>query len=151
MNTNINTLEREVDWMRVPVWEVSPDGYVGGFTTRPYKDYRGVVDIRRVIFLNALIPPTSEGFIYVNPVQPQVLKKFLEDLREVPYESFIGHPATASLLTKMMGISITTNRGEYTPKCGDLAIVARLKSRPPVGADMEVRPEDIQLLLVWYL
>ncbi|MGC8773305.1 MAG: STIV orfB116 family protein, partial [Conexivisphaera sp.] len=122
MNTHTNTVgKREVDWLRVPVWEVSPDGYVGGFTTRPWMEIRNQGIAKRLIFLNAIVPSTSEGFIYMEPIRPELLKEFLKELGTVPYESFIGHSGTAALLTKMLGMNIIVNRGEYTPQCGDVA------------------------------
>jgi hypothetical protein len=145
-------MSKEVDWLPVPSWETSQDGYTGGWTARPwkyYKDHNYYVCIKRIVFLNAVVPST--GFVFMKPVDPRILAEFLKELHGVPHESYVGHPATASALTKLLGVDVPANRAEYTPRQGDLAVVARLKSRPPIGADVEVRPEDLQYYLVWYL
>ncbi|MGC9084499.1 MAG: STIV orfB116 family protein [Anaerolineae bacterium] len=140
---------KEIDWLPVPSWEVSQDGYTGGWTARPWRYYKDAIQVGRIVFLNAVIPGT--GFVFMKPVSLEILTKFLRELGDVPHESFVGHPATASVLAKALGIDVPANRGEYVPRAGDLAVVARLKSRPPIGADVEVREEDLQFLLVWYL
>lgn len=59
--------------------------------------------------------------------------------------SFVGHPATASLL------GVPVSRGEYVPEAGDVAFVVRLKRRLQNPGDVgEVRPEDLEVLRVVY-
>lgn len=93
--------------------------------------------------LNALIPPTElPGLIKISPGTLEEVKQAIER----GAQSFVGHPATAKLL------GISPNRGEAKPGIGDVAYVIRLKFRPQVsGVEVEVKPEDLEVLRVEYL
>jgi hypothetical protein len=122
--------------------------YVRYLKTRHWKNIA-----TRVIFLNAMVPPAGPMYLLVEPAAPTAAAGLVAEILRHgrPYASFVGHGSTAAALSKLFGVDIPTNRGEYTPRSGDLAVVARLKSRPPIGADVEVHEEDLQFLLVWYL
>ena len=61
------------------------------------------------------------------------LEAVKELLKENEFGSAIGHQAVATLLTRLTGIDIPANRINYSQKKGDIAVVFKLKKRPPEG------------------
>jgi hypothetical protein len=65
--------------------------------------------------------------------------------------SFIGHEATAKLLTQLLSVEVPTSRAMYDPRPGDFAIVVRLKKRLEKPEDVKsVTVDDIEFILVEY-
>jgi len=65
--------------------------------------------------------------------------------------SFIGHEATAQLLTTLLSVGVPVNRAMYDPRPGDIAIVVKLKKRLEKPDDVKnVKPEDLEFILVEY-
>jgi hypothetical protein len=56
---------------------------------------------------------------------------FLHDGNSV--ESAIGHQSTADLLSIVLNYQVPLNRTEFKQSCDDLALVFKLKQRPPEG------------------
>ncbi|MCB1866617.1 MAG: DUF1874 domain-containing protein [Chromatiales bacterium] len=50
--------------------------------------------------------------------------------------SAIGHETTATLLTELLGVPVTTNRVRVELRPGDAALVLRLKERLAEGASL---------------
>jgi hypothetical protein len=66
-------------------------------------------------------------------------------------ESYIGHEATAKLLSQLFGREIPVSRAMYTPKNCDMAITVRLKKRLEKPEDVKnVTVNDVEFLLVRY-
>jgi hypothetical protein len=66
-------------------------------------------------------------------------------------ESYIGHEATARLLSEVLGVEVPVNRGEYNPERGDIAVVVKLKRRLQAPQDVkEVTLSDIELYVISY-
>lgn len=67
--------------------------------------------------------------------------------------SYIGHEPTARLLTQLLGVEVAVSRAAYVPSEGDVALVFRLRQRlqAPATEKGDVRPEDLEVLLVKYL
>lgn len=61
----------------------------------------------------------------------------LDDARAIvraqPFQSAIGHQATADILTELLGVPVPLNRTQYEQAEGDLALVFKLNGRPPEG------------------
>ena len=49
------------------------------------------------------------------------------------FESAIGHASTAEILTVLLGVTVIVRRVEYRQKVGELALVFKLRGRPPEG------------------
>jgi len=105
----------------------------------------------RLVLLNALVPPTKPTFMLVVPIQLYEAVEIAKAAvgRGTPIESYIGHESTAKALTAAFGVEVPMNRAMYEPMAGDVAIVARVRGRPK--AELEVKPEDLEFLLVYYL
>jgi hypothetical protein len=105
--------------------------------------------IDKVVLLNAVIPPKRPTLIAISPISAEGAKKIVAKAKTV--ESYIGHEATAKLLSELLSTSVPVNRGEYAPKAGDVAIVVRLKRRLQTPQDVkEVKPEDLEFYVVSY-
>lgn len=61
---------------------------------------------------------------------------FTDDDRQIgmgPLVSAIGHESTAQILTTLLGVPVEVSRIQAGQEVGDLAIVMKLRGRPPEG------------------
>jgi len=104
---------------------------------------------QRIIFLNALI--TSSKMPMTLKTRPVTLGEVRELVKGREIVSFIGHEATARLMTQLLSVSVPFNRAVYEPKPGDIAVVVRLKKRLEKPEDVvNVRESDVEFILVEY-
>ena len=106
--------------------------------------------VEKVILLNALVPNSTEPTIMISvPITVEEAKELVRRAKKI--ESYIGHEATAKLLTMMFEREIQMSRAMYVPQNNDLAIIVRLKKRLEKPEDVKnVTEKDIELLLVRY-
>jgi len=106
--------------------------------------------MKKIVFLNALV--TSSKIPMTLKTKPISLNEVREIIRgEVIIESYIGHEATANLLTNMLNKTVHINRAMYDPKINDIAIVVRLKKRLEKPEDVKnITENDIEFILVEY-
>jgi hypothetical protein len=103
----------------------------------------------KVIFLNAVV--TSSKTPMTLKTRPTSLEEVKELVRNREIASYIGHEATAQLLSQLLNINVPMNRAMYDPKPGDVAIVVRLRKRLEKPEDVKnVKLEDIEFILVEY-
>lgn len=55
-----------------------------------------------------------------------------------PFQSAIGHQATADILTSLLGVTVPMNRIQYSQQQGDTALVFKLKGRAEEGKILTV-------------
>jgi len=104
---------------------------------------------QRIVFLNALI--TSSKMPMTLKTRPITLDEVRQRVSGALIESYIGHEATAKLLSSILAVNIPVNRGMYDPKPEDVAIVVRLKKRLDKPEDVQnVKESDIEFILVEY-
>jgi len=104
---------------------------------------------KKIIFLNALV--TSSKMPMTLKTKPISLNMVKEIIKNKEIESYIGHEATANLLSSLLNINVPTNRSMYDPKVDDVAIIVRLKKRLEKPEDVRnVSPNDIEFILVEY-
>lgn len=60
-----------------------------------------------------------------------LVQEFLRDGK--PLASAIGHQSTAELLAELLNCQVPLNRTEFAQTVADLALVFKLKQRPPEG------------------
>ena len=108
-----------------------------------------MAQMEKVVLLNALVTSSRIPLtIKTQPVGLGDVKYYMEG-KEIL--SYIGHEATASLLTQLLGKPIPSNRAMYEPKPNEKAIVVKLKRRLERPEDlMNVKEEEIEFLLVEY-
>lgn len=106
--------------------------------------------VEKIVLLNALVPVSNSPAITISmPITLEEARELIGKAEKI--ESYIGHEATAKLLSQLFGREVPVNRGMYIPNREDLAIVVRLKKRLEKPEDVKnVKPEDIELLLVRY-
>jgi len=105
--------------------------------------------VNRVVLLNAVVPPKKPTVISIAPLSAEGAKKIVMKAKAV--ESYIGHEATAKLLSELFSTSVPVNRAEYTPVVGDIAIVVRLKKRLQAPQDLKsVTLDDLEFYVVNY-
>ncbi len=99
---------------------------------------------KKIVLLNAIsvsmIP--NGGGIVTNPISVEEAKKLVS---EAPVESFIGHAATAQLLSQLLGINVETNRAMFVAKEPAEAIIVSITERLPEGKVLT--HEELQQLL----
>ena len=88
----------------------------------------------KLTLLNTSILTNFGTYIY----QPLTLEEaralvgeFQQSRKQI--QSAIGHQATAELLSSLLAINVAVNRIEYLQAVGDVALVFKLKVRPPEG------------------
>ena len=92
----------------------------------------------RFVLLNSPILTTTGEYLY----SPISLNEVRLINAESGIESFIGHQSTADILSSLINDDICVNREMFTQKLGDVAIIFKLKSRPPEGVILTV--EEIE-------
>jgi hypothetical protein len=104
---------------------------------------------RKIIFLNALITSSKTPMtLKTKPITLDEVRKIISD-KEI--ESYIGHEATANLLSSLLNRDIPTNRAMYDPKPNDVAVIIRLKKRLEKPEDVKnVTENDVEFILVEY-
>ena len=108
------------------------------------------MEMETVVLLNALI--TSSRMPMTLKTQPVGLGDVRKIVEKKVVASYIGHEATAALLTQLLSVSVPTNRAMYDPMPGDKAIVVRMRKRLEKPEDLkEIREGDIEFLFVEYL
>ena len=104
----------------------------------------------KVVLLNALV--TSSRVPMTLRTKPMSIEEARDMVSAREIVSFIGHEATAQILTALFNVPVPVNRGMYDPKPNEVAIVVRLKKRLEKPDDVkDVKPEDIEFILVEYL
>ena len=127
----------------------SGDGYSCNiFIVKSLLDEKDTIE--KIIFLNALVPNSTEPTIMITlPTSMENVKELVWKAKVI--ESYIGHESTAKLLSQFFEKEIPTSRAMYQPRNGDLAIVVRLKKRLEKPEDVKnITEKDIELLLVRY-
>lgn len=84
----------------------------------------------RVVLLNTSIV-TTPGVYKLAPIAVDEARGICSASKEVI--SAIGHSATAEILTSVLGRPVAVNRFEYRQNVGDIAVVFKLRGRPPEG------------------
>ena len=107
------------------------------------------MEMERLVLLNSLVTSSKIPLtLRTTPIPLEFVRYYVRDMDVV---SFIGHEATASLLTQLLYIPVPTNRAMYDPMPGDKAIVVRLKKRLEKPEDIKnVKEEDVEFILVEY-
>jgi hypothetical protein len=136
----------------VPAFSADHSGFYGGWSAAWASEQVLLHDVlqsakdRALVITNAVVP--MEGLLFVSRIDTDVAVEILRQVNKI--ESYIGHEATARLLSQLSGREIQFNRGQYTPQRGDVALVVRLRTRPS-GDVKDLKAEDLEYLIIWYL
>lgn len=88
----------------------------------------------RTVILNTSIL-TSHGHFHYYPASIDVVLAHLQaaDDTGIPVISAVGHESTAAILTELLYRKVEVNRIEFKQQVGDVAVVFKLRGRPPEG------------------
>jgi hypothetical protein len=112
--------------------------------------YETRTKLERLVLLNAMIPAGGWALIATRPATIDEAKELARAAERI--ESYIGHEATAEVLSRMLGVHVPVNRGMYVPSAGDVALVVRLRKRLAAPQDVkDVTEEDLEFLIVNYV
>lgn len=92
-------------------------------------------DAKRVVTLLNTSIITAEGTHSLKKVS---LEEACKLVTGAVINSAIGHEATAKIMDTLLGIEVPVNRQAYQSKPGDVALVFKLKGRPPEGKILTV-------------
>jgi hypothetical protein len=124
----------------------SGDGYSCNVFIARYKLDK---NIDKAVLLNALVPSTTPTIMITMLMSIEEAKELVRKAQSV--ESYIGHEATARLLSQVFEREIPVNRAMYMPRNKDIAIVVRLKKRLEKPDDIKnITENDVEFLLVRY-
>jgi hypothetical protein len=127
-------------------WGRPQESCVEVIVLRPVEKAR----VERLILLNAPVLPRRPMVVVSAPASIEGVRALVKAAKSV--ESYIGHEATARLLSELLSINIPVNRAEYSPSAGDTAVVVRLKRRLPSPQDLKsVALDDLEFYVVSYL
>ena len=88
----------------------------------------------RTIFLNTSIVTAPGTYTYSAASIDQVLSLMQAgEHTGIPTLSAIGHASTAEIMSELLHTKIEVNRIEYRAEVGDVAVVFKLRGRPPEG------------------
>jgi len=83
--------------------------------------------MKKVVLASAfsinMLPSFTPGKIDVKEVTKQEFVERLDELRDLPRLSVIGHKATAEVLSQILGFPVSENRINYVAEDGDLIAV----------------------------
>jgi len=142
--------------MRVLRYSVSMDGYCYGWY--PVEFIHPIDALlygaKRVVLLNS--PLAFANYLaWCEEIDTSTAKEvvFTARMSGKMIESYIGHEATARVISDLLGTTVPVNRDMFTPTADkEVALVFRLKKRLEKPSDVEnVTPSDIQVLVVQYV
>jgi len=93
---------------------------------------REVVRLRRLYVGNAFSVSMLSGDTIVE-FKRISLEKARELVRNREFISFVGHPSTAEVMTKLLGVEVSANRVPVELDLGDEVLVMSLNQRLPEG------------------
>jgi hypothetical protein len=103
----------------------------------------------KLVLLNALV--TNPYIPMLLKTRPASIDEVKELMRGKSIESYIGHEATARVLSHLLEADVPVSRAMYKPLPGDIAVVARLKKRLEKPEDIKnVSIDDLEFIIVEY-
>jgi hypothetical protein len=109
--------------------------------------------MKRVALLNAFVLPKRPMVVITMPTNIENVKSIIQRAENIgaSIESYIGHEATAKMLSELLGIQVEANRAEYEPQVGDIAVITRLKKRLQTPQDLkDIKVEDLEFHVANY-
>ena len=85
----------------------------------------------------------KELLIRYKKISTEELKELAKDAEVI---NFIRHESTVKLLSSILKKEMPPNSGLYTWREGDVLVIVGLK-KPIRGQEVEVKPEDLELVL----
>lgn len=136
---NVSTAQRIIEALPSDDSQLDISGYKGTITSEvafaALRKHLPRYDVRPVITLLNTSIITAEGTHSLKKVS---LEEACKLVTGAIINSAIGHEATAKIMDTLLGIEVPVNRQAYQSKPGDVALVFKLKGRPPEGKILTV-------------
>lgn len=58
------------------------------------------------------------------------------ELVERGFVSYVGHPVTCEILASLLGVEVPMNRGQFSQRAGQKALIFKLNGRPAPGVEL---------------
>ena len=106
-----------------------------------------------------LLPPFPLNAIPFNVFEVTIYRLSPDELKEIisvaksrgiPIISFIRHPSTVKLLSKIFGLDLQVSSDLYHYSEGDILVLIGLK-KPIRGQEMEVTINDLDIAVAWVM
>lgn len=81
---------------------------------------------------------TANGLFSRRAIPAQRAKELVEG----DFISYVGHLATCEILSTLLGVEIPMNRGQFSQRVGQKALIFKLNGRPAPG--VELSREDLE-------
>ena len=104
----------------------------------------------KLALLNTTIA-TTDGTYEVETIRLDRAKRLInaylysdsdDDVQPRGLDSAIGHESTAQVMSELLGVKIPMNRQQFVQQAGQVALVFKLKGRPPEGSILTI--EEIE-------
>jgi hypothetical protein len=102
---------------------------------------------RRIVLVGGVAPSMFMGSEYTMYYKRISLEELKELAKDAEVANYVRHDSTVKLLSSVLGKQLTPNPGLYTWQEDDYLIVIGLK-KPIRGQELEIKPEDLDLVLV---
>lgn len=97
---------------------------------------------RGLALLNTAVLTDYGAFSYY-PIDRTIAAMIAQHAAEHKWlQSYIGHAATARILSKVLGVDVVVNRATYQQEVGDSAIVFKLRRR--IDMPRELTVEEVE-------
>jgi hypothetical protein len=104
-------------------------------------------EARRIVLVGGVAPSMFAG----NEYTMYYRRITLEDLRELAKDAevvnYVRHESTVKFLSQALNRNLVPNPGLYTWQEDDYLVIVGLK-KPIRGQELEIKPEDLDLVLV---
>ena len=102
---------------------------------------------KRIVLVGGVAPSMFAGTEYTMYYKRISLDELRELAKNAEIINYVRHESTVKLLSQVLNRNIQSNPGLYTWQEDDDLIIVGLK-KPVRGQELEVKPEDLDLVLV---
>ena len=100
--------------------------------------------VGRLALLNTSILTSYGSFEYQEVTQEFIAPIVCEKAARNELDSYVGHEATAAILSTLFGVEVPVNRAPYHQEVDDVAVVFKLRQRIDVPRELTV--EEIEAI-----
>jgi Domain of unknown function (DUF1874). len=101
---------------------------------------------RRIVLVGGVAPSMFEGYRELTIWYRRIsLQELVELARDAEVVNYVRHESTVRLLSQVLNRELVPNTGLYQWREGDELVIIGLR-RPVRGQEVEVRPEDLDIV-----
>jgi len=115
--------------------------------TQTQTSKRAVQTSKRIVLVGGVAPSMFTGNEYTMYYKRISLDELRELAKDADVVNYVRHESTVKLLSQVLNRNMQPNPGLYTWQEDDILVIVGLK-KPIRGQELEVKPEDLDLVLV---